>query len=54
VLDTGGIPEDLQEFQENMVFTLNPLEIEIEEDKEEDSMWPSASSRDLDWFLTDE
>jgi hypothetical protein len=52
MLDNGGTPGDLQEFQDSMVFILNPLE--SAEEQKDDPMWSSVVSRDLDWFLTDE
>jgi len=52
VLDTGGTPEDFKEFQDAMIFILNPLE--SAEAQKDDPMWSSDSSRDLNWFLTDE
>ena len=53
MFNDGGAPEEPQAFQDNMVFTLDPQEI-AEENNDVDPMWSSASSRDLDWFLTDE
>ncbi len=52
MLDTGGTPEDFKEFQDAMIFILNPLENAKEQ--KDDPMWSSASSTDLDWFLMDE
>jgi hypothetical protein len=52
VLDAGGTPEDFEEFQDTMIFRLNPLE--SAEEQKDDPMWSSASSRELDWYLTDE
>ena len=52
MLDTGGTPEDFKEFQDAMIFILNPLE--SAEAQKDDPMWSSDSSRDLNWFLTGE
>ncbi|MGD1075364.1 MAG: hypothetical protein ABR903_04715 [Thermodesulfovibrionales bacterium] len=52
VLDKGGTLDDFKAFQNSMLFILNPLE--GAEEQKEDPMWSSASSRELDWYLTDE
>ena len=53
VLDQGGIREDSQEkLHDDMIFSLNQLKITA--DAKDDSMWSSGSSREMDWFLSEE
>ena len=53
MLERGGIPQDSPEFQDDMVFRLNPLDFQ-EGQKDDDPMWYPASSSPLDWFMEDE
>ncbi|HXX56789.1 MAG TPA: hypothetical protein VEI96_02165 [Thermodesulfovibrionales bacterium] len=52
--EKGGIPKDSPELQDEMVFRLNPLDLQKEEKKDDDPMWFPASSSPLDWFMEDE
>jgi len=53
VLEKGGNPKDSPELQDNMVFRLNPLDLQDKE-KDDDPMWYPASASPLDWFFEDE
>jgi len=50
-MENGGIHEDLHD---DMVFSLNPEEPKVKEQKDDDPMWAPASSAPTDWFHADE
>ncbi len=51
----GGIHGDPQEeLHDDVVFSLNPEEPDVKEQKDNDPMWASASSAPVDWFYADE